>query len=256
MEIVPLSALRDNYIWALVRGRRCAVVDPGEAAPVISFLAQHGLTLDAILITHRHNDHTGAIAALCGHAGGVPVFGPTHELIAGVTRPLRDGDQIVLADDDGPLTLDVLDVPGHTEGHIAYLTQGALFCGDTLFGGGCGRLMGGTAAQFHASLTRLAALPATTRVCCAHEYTLANLRFACAVEPDNPAITARRTACEVLRAAGQPTLPSTIGEEIATNPFLRYAVPAVKAAAEAHCGAGLPDDKAVFTALRAWKDVF
>lgn len=253
MRILPIPAFRDNYIWALWADDRLAVVDPGEAAPVTAFMEREGLTLAAVLITHRHNDHVGGVAELLARQPGIPVFGPANETIPGRTHALANGDAVDL----GPLgRYRVMDIPGHTEGHIAYVGEGTLFCGDTLFAAGCGRLLGGTALQLHASLGRLASLPGETRVYCAHEYTLSNLRFARAVEPDNAALITRQRTCTALREQGVPTVPSTIEAELATNPFLRCTQPAVRASAEQEAKSALKDDLAVFTALRAWKDTF
>lgn len=252
MQIVPLSAFRDNYIWALIAHGQCIVVDPGEAAPVATFLSQQNLALSAILITHRHNDHIGGVADL-RERWPVPVFGPAS--IGVVTQAVAEGDVVELLGIDG--TAAVIAVPGHTEEHIAYLQGKYLFCGDTLFAGGCGRLLGSsTAAELHGSLQRISTLPVDTLVCCAHEYTLSNLRFARAVEPDNVALQARIEACTALREAGRPTLPSRLDEELATNPFLRTSQPGVRKAAEAHAVQSLREPASVFAALRAWKDVF
>jgi len=251
--IEPIPAFNDNYFWLLVHGALAAVVDPGAAEPVLSQLRSQGLTLTDILVTHHHGDHVGGVAALAG-ATGARVYGPQGESIPARDVALGEGDAIEVLG----LDLHVLDVPGHTRGHIAYHAPRlrALFCGDTLFAAGCGRLFEGTAEQMTASLGKLAQLPADTRVYCAHEYTLANLRFALAVEPDSDALHARQQACRTLRDRGQPTLPSTIGEERATNPFLRCDVPAVRRAAEARAGKPLASTAAAFAALRAWKDVF
>jgi hydroxyacylglutathione hydrolase len=252
MQIVPLSAFRDNYIWALIAHGQCIVVDPGEAAPVSGFLAQQDLALSAILITHRHNDHIGGVAEL-RERWPIPVFGPAS--IGVVTHAVAEGDEVELPGIGG--TAAVIAVPGHTEEHIAYLHGKYLFCGDTLFAGGCGRLLGSsTATELHASLQRIAILPGDTQICCAHEYTMSNLRFARAVEPDNAALLARIETCTALREVGQPTLPSRLAEELATNPFLRTSQPDVRGAAEAHTAQALLEPAAVFAALRAWKDVF
>ncbi|MEC5396684.1 hydroxyacylglutathione hydrolase [Uliginosibacterium sp. H1] len=250
-EIVPLRALRDNYIWALHEGNACVVVDPGEAGPVLQHLAAHGLTLTAILITHRHPDHVGGVAGIVAQHP-VPVFGPAS--IPCVTHPVAEGDTPSVP--GLGRRFGIWFIPGHTEEHIAWLSDGLLFCGDTLFSAGCGRLLGGTAAQLHASLMRLRTLPPQTQVYCAHEYTLSNLRFAEAVEPDNPERTAYQAHCEALRAEDRPTLPSTIATECAINPFLRCDVEAVARAVEAGTGAPMAGSEAVFTALRQWKDRF
>lgn len=251
--IEPIPAFNDNYLWLLRRGTRAAVVDPGDAAPVLRRLQRHGLTLAAILVTHHHGDHVGGVAELA-QATGARVYGPRAETIPACDAAVAEGDQI----DALGVPMTVLDVPGHTRGHIAYYAPmlHAVFCGDTLFGCGCGRLFEGTAEQMTESLGKLARLPAETRVFCAHEYTLSNLRFALAVEPGNATLRARQQRCADLRGRGLPTLPSTIGEEQATNPFLRCDVPAVRHAAEARAGHALASTAGAFAALRAWKDVF
>jgi len=255
--VLAVPAFTDNYLWLVHDGTHAVVVDPGDAAPVRAALERHGLSLTAILLTHHHADHVGGVAALTA-AFACPVYGPRAEAIAGTTVPLAEGDVVRLA--HPALLLRVLDVPGHTRGHIAYVRDGNppwLFCGDTLFGAGCGRLFEGTAAQLYTSLSKLAALPPATQVFCAHEYTLSNLRFASAAEPDNPDLPARLEAARALRAAGQPTLPSTIGLELRTNPFLRVDQPGVRRSLEAAglAAPGVPSG-AAFAALRAWKDRF
>lgn len=252
-EVVPVPAFEDNYIWLLVRGGHAVAVDPGEAEPVFAYLAEHRLTLAAILCTHHHGDHVGGNRALTARFP-VPVYGPAAEPIPALTHPLWDGDTVALPALDA--RFDVMGVPGHTAGHVAYYGAGCLFCGDTLFACGCGRLFEGTPAQMHASLTRLAALPDDTAIYCAHEYTLANIRFAKAVEPDNRALREREEHARALRAAQRPTLPSTLALEHATNPFLRCAQPAVIAAASRRAGAKLTDPVAVFATLRDWKNRF
>jgi hydroxyacylglutathione hydrolase len=253
MQVHAVPAFQDNYLWVLVEGRRAAVVDPGDAAPIERFLAQNALTLDAILATHHHGDHVGGVAALV-ERWRCPVFGPAHDGVEGLDRKLGEGDRIHVPGVD--VEFAVLDVPGHTAGHIAYAGAGAVFCGDTLFACGCGRLFEGTAAQMHASLGKLAALPPATRVYCAHEYTLSNERFALAVEPGNRALVERHARDSATRERGEATVPSTIGEERATNPFLRCTAPEVIASAERHAGRKLADPVAVFAEIREWKNKF
>jgi hydroxyacylglutathione hydrolase len=253
MEISPIRAFRDNYIWMLRRGARAAVVDPGDAAPVFDALERAGASLAAILVTHHHGDHVGGLDALLDRFD-VPVFGPAAEAIDGVTRTLREPDSIRVPGID--IDLVVIDVPGHTRGHVAYYGPNMLFCGDTLFACGCGRLFEGTPAQMQASLAKLAALPPETRVYSAHEYTQANLRFARAVEPDNADLLAWHDDVARLRAADLPTLPTTLAHDRAVNPFLRWSEPAVIAAARRHAPGCASDPVGVFAAIRTWKDAF
>lgn len=253
MNLVALPAFTDNYIWMLHDGERAVVVDPGDSAPVLSALAQWHLSLAAILVTHHHHDHIGGVDALRPHLQGA-VWGPAREAIPAPYQPLQQGNQI----DVLGLKFKVLDVPGHTAGHIAYMqaqTSAApiLFCGDTLFSAGCGRLFEGTPGQMSASLAALADGPDDTLVCCTHEYTLSNLRFAALVEPGNADIALHTQRCNELRAHHQPTLPSTLGLERQINPFLRCTQPAVVAAARAH-GAANDDAVDVLAALREWKN--
>ncbi len=255
LGIIPIPALRDNYIWVLHNGQHAVVVDPGEAVPVLSWLKTKRLSLAAILCTHHHGDHIGGISELV-EVYNVPVYAPHAENIPGTTRPLAEGDAA-----DLPLlgiSLKVLDIRGHTRGHIAYLLPGnsGVFCGDTLFGCGCGRVFEGTAEQMYRALRRLAALPDDTLVYCAHEYTEANIRFALACDPDNARLRQRATEARALRAAGQPTLPSTIGLVRATNPFLRCSEPAIIQAVQKADSLVEKGELAVFTALRRWKDDF
>ncbi|MHB8785033.1 MAG: hydroxyacylglutathione hydrolase [Thauera sp.] len=257
MDIIPVPAFRDNYIWLAHDGRHALVVDPGDAAVVEQALDRLGLQLGAILVTHHHPDHVGGLGQLLARSA-VPVFGPAGESIEGVSDPVFDGDEIRVA--TPALGFRVLDVPGHTAGHVAYVAMdiepGLVFCGDTLFSAGCGRLFEGSPAQLAASLAKLAALPPTTRVYCTHEYTLSNLAFARVAEPDNPARDAYALQCESLRTRGEPTLPTTIGRERAINPFLRCDQPSVAGAVAAHAGQALQDEVACLAALRAWKDGF
>lgn len=250
MQIEPLLAFEDNYIWALVENGQVVVVDPGEAAPVERYLEKVGTRLTAILVTHRHGDHTGGIAELVTRHV-VPVYGPMREAAEVVTHPLVDGDRVTVLG----MEFAVIDVPGHTLGHIAYYARDVgLFCGDTLFGAGCGRVFEGTLAQMHASLARLAALPPDTRIYSAHEYTQSCLRFAKTVEPDNAAIDARIARVAAMRALGKPSVPSTLAEELATNPFLRWDAPAVRNAAAARLGRPPANDAETFGAIRLWRD--
>ncbi len=256
LTIHAVPAFQDNYIWALTEDGRAAVVDPGESAPVERFLEAHGLALTAILATHHHGDHVGGVPALVAH-WRCPVFGPARETIPDNGHPLAEGDRITVP--GLGLSFGVLDIPAHTAGHIAYVdSSGAplVFCGDTLFACGCGRLFEGTAQQMSESLAKLAALDGATRVYCGHEYTLANIRFALAVEPGNARLAERKAREEAKRARGEPTLPSTIGEELATNPFLRCAEPEVIASAERHAGRRLHAAVEVFAEIRAWKNNF
>jgi len=253
LKIVPLSAFKDNYIWTLRAGKSAAVVDPGEAGPVKEYLAREGLTLVAILATHHHPDHVGGIAELVA-MNKVPVFGPQGEPIPALTHPVGQGDKAEIPALGA--TFSVLDIPGHTRAHVAYYGLDSLFCGDTLFACGCGRVFEGTAEQMLHSLTKLAALPDDTRVYCGHEYTLANIRFARAVDPGNRELAAREERATRLRAAGRPTLPSTLGEERATNPFLRCAEPVVVESANKYLGSRIGDPVSVFAAIREWKNRF
>jgi hydroxyacylglutathione hydrolase len=252
VRIEPIPAFRDNYIWAFIQGRDAFVVDPGDAAPVRRALEQAGLSLSAIVVTHHHPDHVGGVDELRS-AYGVTVFGPKGSPYAGIDRALVEGDPVDLLGHE----FTVIAVPGHTLDHIAYWSAalGVLFCGDTLFACGCGRLFEGTPAQMANSLAKLAALPGDALVYCTHEYTLSNLRFARAVEPASSALERREAACQELRAGGIPTLPSTIALERATNPFLRCDTAGVRAAVRERI-APEADDVAVFAAIRAWKDSF
>jgi hydroxyacylglutathione hydrolase len=254
--IIPIPAFTDNYIWLIGDGSRAAVVDPGDAAPVLDHLARTGLDLCAIVATHHHRDHVGGVVALTERYD-VPVFGPAREDIPKRTHALCEGDAIELP--GLGVRLRVLDIPGHTAGHIAYVgdVEGpVVFCGDTLFAAGCGRLFEGTPAQMWDSLSKLSRLPAATRVHCGHEYTMANLRFAQAVEPESDALRERIARDGATRARGAPTVPSTMADEHATNPFLRANLPHVHAAAERHAGRSLDGAVASFAVLRQWKNEF
>jgi hydroxyacylglutathione hydrolase len=255
LQVHAIPTFSDNYVWLLQRGSRAVLVDPGDAAPVQRVLDERGLTLEAILITHHHPDHVGGVAQLVAKQS-VPVPGPRAEAdkIATLTQLLDDGDEVRVLG----TRAQVIAVPGHTLGHIAFYfpDDALLFCGDTLFSGGCGRLFEGTAAQMLASLGRLAALPEDTAVYCAHEYTVSNLVFAQTVDTGNAAIADYRTRVDACRAARTPSLPSRIGIERAINPFLRTALASVRTAVAAQSAEPLADQTAVFAELRAWKDRF
>lgn len=253
LTVLTVPAFDDNYLWLIHNGKNAIVVDPGDAAPIRAALAQNGLSLVAILLTHHHGDHIGGVQSLLAdHA--IPVYGPKNEAIAGVTRHLSEGDTIDIA--ELPLTLSILDVPGHTRGHIAYVAteQKWLFCGDTLFAGGCGRLFEGTPQQMCESLSKLTALPDDTKVFCAHEYTMSNLRFACEVDPDNTDLRDRFAVEKAKRDVNQPTVPSSIGLEKATNPFLRYGETAIINRLVEEGRLAGKDTIAAFAALREWKN--
>lgn len=251
LEVTPVSAFKDNYIWVIGDGRRAAVVDPGDAAPVIRHLDERGLSLCAILATHHHADHVGGVGELLKRSP-VPVYGPAGEPIPETTRALSDGDHVSMA--ELGLELDVIGIPGHTRAHVAYYGAGMLFCGDTLFACGCGRLFEGTPEQMYASLQKLLSLPDDTKVYCGHEYTLANIEFARKVEPGNRALEERQRAEQEIRARGLPTLPSTLGRERATNPFLRCLEAPVIESANKYLGARAADPVRVFAAIREWKN--
>ncbi|EKS73009.1 hydroxyacylglutathione hydrolase [Burkholderia sp. SJ98] len=263
LEYVPVPAFEDNYIWLVSDSRDAVVIDPGDAAPVEAYLAKRGWRLTAILLTHHHHDHVGGVKALIDSRtaeGGIPVYGPAGERIEHLTQRVTGGDRVRI--DKPALELSVIDVPGHTAGHIAYFQAGDpngtphLFCGDTLFASGCGRLFEGTPQQMLSSLDALAALPDNTQVHCAHEYTLSNIKFARACEPDNTALLRWSEDAQALRAAGKPTLPTTIGHEKTVNPFLRADVPAIHATLASQFGAPVSDRLEAFRMMRGWKDKF
>jgi len=253
LNITAIPAFDDNYIWLLdAGGKTCAVVDPGEAGPVLEVLEQRGLNLSYILLTHHHHDHTGGVPGLLERYGAT-VFGPADKRIPFVHRVCRQDDEVLLADLN--VNFKVLEVPAHTRSHIAFFAEDMLFCGDTLFSLGCGRFFEGTADDMQKSLDKLATLPADTRVYCAHEYTQANCAFALAVEPGNTALQARSAEIDRLRAAQKITLPSRLGDELATNPFLRTRADSVVASARKLDPAASPGT-ATMAIIRAWKDRF
>jgi hydroxyacylglutathione hydrolase len=251
IHVSYVPAFDDNYIWFIQddAGKHAAIVDPGDADPVIDYLEQHSITPVAILITHHHGDHTGGISELLARYE-MPVYGPAHETIRQLSNPIEEGDTVDL----DFVQLQVLDVPGHTRGHVAYYTKGALFCGDTLFAGGCGRLFEGTPEQMWKSLSKFIALPDDTQVYCAHEYTEANLKFALVAEPGNDALKQRIAETRELRAKHLPTVPSSLELEKATNPFLRCMQPNIIHAAEGFAKRHLKKADEVFAVVRHWKD--
>lgn len=252
--LTALPAFADNYIWLLTDAAgNAAVVDPGDAKPVQRALDAQNLKLRAVLATHHHPDHIGGAAELAARHG-CPVFGPAREAGAVVTKPLEEGQALEVSGLGARFR--VLDIPGHTAGHIAFFGHGILFSGDTLFSAGCGRLFEGTPAQMSGSLAKLAALPESVRVCCGHEYTVNNLRFAAELEPDNLAVREHAAHCLALRAHGIATLPSTLAMERRINPFLRCSEPAVREAASRHSGETLTDPVQIFAVIRQWKDGF
>jgi hydroxyacylglutathione hydrolase len=252
LTITAIPALQDNYIWLLQQERHAVAVDPGEAATVLDFLHANGLRLEAILCTHRHHDHVDGIEELRG-VYNVPVYGRSHPKNPHITHDLHEGDRLRL--DALDIVFDIIEIPGHLDDHIAFIAPGMVFCGDVMFGAGCGRNFEGTLAQLHHSLQRLAALPDDTRVYCAHEYTAYNMPFALACEPDNTDIQRRFAETRRLRAANRPTVPSTIALEKATNPFLRCSQPELIRTLRAQDLADT-SELAVFTALRDWRARF
>lgn len=257
LSLVQIPAFDDNYLWLLHNGKDAVVVDPGDPAPVQAKLASLDLKLKAILVTHHHSDHVGGVDAL-RNATGAQVYGPYFENIPEPVQRVGNGETLSLLG----IGFEVLEVPGHTAGHIAYFHAGSplhptplLFCGDTLFSGGCGRLFEGTPAQMLQSLETLAALPDETLVCCAHEYTLSNLKFAMAVEGSNTDLMAYLAQCQALRAQGIPTIPSRIGLEKKINPFMRSKMPSVIQSVQ-RTNPSAQTDTDIFAALREWKNRF
>ena len=254
VQLTPLPAFDDNYIWCMHNEKNCVVVDPGDADVVIAFCNQHKLTPIAVLITHHHADHTGGLPKLRQHFEGVEVYGPTNTNIRLITSRLVEEQSITI--DAMELSFDIIELPGHTLDHIAFIGHGGVFCGDTLFSAGCGRLFEGTPAQMMNSLGKLSSLPDDTQVWCTHEYTLANLAFANTVDESNKELQRYTDWAKKTRAKGLPTLPSDIKTQKAINPFLRANTMDVKRSSEAYTGKALDDELAVFTEVRRWKDNF
>lgn len=253
INVFPVRAFRDNYIWIAHNQHFALIIDPGDATPVLTWLRQQKLQPIAILCTHHHHDHTNGISLLT-QKFEIPVYGPASEKIPGMTHPLAEGDTLVLP--ELSLELGVLDVPGHTAGHIVYHGQNQLFCGDTLFSCGCGRIFEGSAQQMFDSLQKLAALPDETQVYCTHEYTLDNIRFARMIDPDNPELIGLESNVEKKLEQNMPTLPSSLAVEKAANPFLRCDQPAIIQSASRYAGRQLTDPVSVFAAIRDWKNNF
>lgn len=252
--VTPIPALSDNYIWAILSGdsRYCVVVDPGDATPVLTFLQKHNLELSAILLTHHHWDHTNGVMELVRKHPNTMVYGPAIEPVGGMTHQLNAGDTLTLPDID--LTLEVFHIPGHTLGHIAFYGDGLLFCGDTLFTAGCGKIFEGTPEQMYQSLSTLANLPDDTQIYCGHEYTEKNLQFASAVEPNNQDIKKRIESVQQQRQQGLPTVPASLTIEKQTNPFLRTQQTNVIKAAERYAEHSMHTDAEVLQTLREWKN--
>lgn len=251
LNIVPIPALKDNYIWLIIdiASNRCLIVDPGDAEPVLKALQALSLKPVGILLTHHHFDHTAGVKELLKN-DTMPVFGSMQEKISSVTNPLV-GEETIQVEN---MAFAVLPISGHTHGHLAYYGRESVFCGDTLFTGGCGRVFEGTMSEMYASLQRLAALPPTTKIYCGHEYTTANLAFAALVEPENRDLQQRIKDTHQMRTRGLPTVPSLLALERATNPFLRCEEAAVKKAVETYYGQTLNTPEEVFGALRKWKN--
>lgn len=254
MHVIPVPAFTDNYIWLITNEaqKQAAIVDPGDADVVLAALEKYDMTPIAILITHHHRDHVGGIEAILEQYPELPVYGPTKDIIPHITRALPEGSEVDL--EALGIKLSVMEVFGHTPGHIAYYGENSLFCGDTLFASGCGRVFGGTMEELYSSLQRIAQLPAATLIYCAHEYTIDNLGFAKWVEPENTDIDARQEQCWDILDNGQATVPFTLEEDFKTNPFLRTHVPEVIKKAEEVAGREAKTPAEVFAMLRIWKD--
>lgn len=254
VSVFPIKAFNDNYIWCLQNQTHCVVVDPGDAAPVLAYCQDNQLTLSAILITHHHWDHTGGIDGLLAAFPNIPVYGPQNKEIKQINFRLSEGDDVELT--KLGVNFSVLEVPGHTLDHIAYYGDIGLFCGDTLFSAGCGRLFEGSPQQMFQSLAKLTALPENTAVYCTHEYTMANIAFAEAVEPTNQALIDYKHWAKQQREQNIPTLPSSIQRELSVNPFLRCDSPELVTNVSQNMGVTLASEQATFASLRSWKDNF
>ncbi|MDF2180268.1 hydroxyacylglutathione hydrolase [Aliiglaciecola sp. CAU 1673] len=255
IEITPIKALKDNYIWCLQKQGLCTLVDPGDDVPVLDYLSENKLQPTDILITHHHSDHIGGVENLLTRFPELNVWGVQSPRIPGVNRVISEDKKIYLESLD--LEFDVIELPGHTLDHIGFYNhEVGLFCGDTLFSAGCGRLFEGTPAQMHASLSKLASLPKDTKVYCTHEYTLANIKFASTVEPDNKELQQYTHWAKTRREKDLPTLPSNIALEKTVNPFLRVHSNTIKNRVEEHMRATFHTPVEIFAALRGWKDQF
>lgn len=252
-SIIPIPAFKDNYIWMFfAAAKKVWVVDPGDAQPVMQALKQNDVDLAGILITHHHHDHSGGVAELLSHWKNIQVVGSQVSRVSSITHPVESSAEVIC----GSVRLRALAIPGHTLDHMAFYNNEILFCGDTLFSVGCGRIFEGTPEQMYNSLTKLRALPTTIKIYCGHEYTLANLQFAQHVEPNNPHIAEKTRLVKKLLAENKPTLPAILQEEKLLNPFLRCDVPDVVHAAEQYANKTLKTPVEVFACLREWKNNF
>ena len=252
-KIIPIKAFHDNYIWCIQNGKFAVVVDPGDAEPVLQYLSNNRLELVGIMITHHHADHVGGLGRLL-EKSQVKVFGPTNQKIPEITDRVNEGDKVIFPEIEEAFT--TLEIPGHTIDHIGFYNENTLFCGDTLFSCGCGRIFEGTPKQMYASIAKLANLSDQTLVFCTHEYTQANIKFALAVEPDNEDLLRRQIEVEDLRESNLPSLPTVMAEEKKMNPFLRAHKATLADAVNSHFEANITEPEKVFKALREWKDSF
>lgn len=253
MNLESIPAFEDNYIWTVHDGKSALFVDPGEAEPILSWLEERRMQPVAILVTHHHGDHCGGLSDILTHYD-IPVYGPTNERIRGISHPMSEGMACHIPELAADFT--VMDIPGHTPGHIAYFGHGWLFCGDTLFSCGCGKVFGGTVPQLYHSLKRIAALPGETLACPAHEYTLENIRFALMIDPENIDLLTWQDEARRLRAQGLPTLPVRLDAELRCNPFLRCNHVEIQRRFAGANGIEPNDEAATFAALRAARDTF